>query len=334
MQSLKHVGVAAVTSVMPDKRVILILIFFLFTAFTGCSATNEKSVAVAALTQSEKAETPVKVGGILMDEKAAVIADSIVDIFSEPDIRSERITQALYNQPVSILDEKSGWARVAVVDGSRGWVRTKFLDRNITSIYGRESNHRIVVTSKEKSIFSSPSGGYTVKDVVMGTELLSFNDYSDAYEVYLPGNRTGWLRGSGIMHIEINGRIPVTKKEDFVATALKFKGTSYLLNGLSSMGMDSSGLVYISGRINGLDLSRNIGGQHLSGSSISMEEAREGDLVFFAPGGDTKAPACVGICIGNGSYIYAGRLAGYVLISSLNEANAEGQIIAIRRIFS
>lgn len=319
---------------MPDKRVILILIIFLSTAFTACSATNGKTVAVAALTQSENAGTPVKMDGIPMDEKAAVIADSIVDIFSEPDVQSDRVTEALYNQPVSILDEKSGWSRVAVVDGSRGWVRTKFLDRNITSIYGREYNHRIVVTSKEKSIFSSPSGGYTVKDVVMGTELLSFNDYSDAYEVYLPGNRTGWLRGSGIMHIETNGRIPVTKKEDFVATALKFKGTSYLLNGLSTMGMDSSGLVYISARINGVNLSRNIGGQYLAGSGVSTEEAKEGDLVFLAPDGDTSAPSCVGICIGNGSYIYAGRLAGYVMVSSLNEANIEGQIIAIRRIFS
>ena len=317
-----------------EKRAILFLMMLLFTAFTGCTAAKEKTVPVSAAAQSEESAAPVKVYGIPMDEKAAVIADSMVDIFSEPDVQSERITQSLYNQPVSILDEKSGWARVAVVDGSRGWVRIKFLDRDISSIYGKESNHRIVVTSKEKSVFSSPSGGYTVKDVAMGTELLSFNDYSGAYEVYLPGSRTGWLRGSGLMHIEMNSRVPVTKKEDFVATALKFKGTSYLLSGLSSMGMDSSGLVYISARINGVNLSRNIGGQYLSGSSVDIGEAREGDLVFLAPGGDSKAPACVGICIGNGSYIYAGRLAGYVTISSLNDINMEGQIIAIRRIFA
>ena len=318
---------------MPEKRTILVLMLLLFTAFTGCSAAKEKTVPVSAVAQSDEPAAPVKVYGIPIDGKAAVIADSMVDIFSEPDVQSERITQALYNQPVSILEEKGGWARVAVVDGSRGWVRTKFLDRNISSIYGRESNHRIVVTSKEKSIFSSPSGGYTIKDIAMGTELLSFNDYGDAYEVYLPGNRTGWLRGSGIIHIEMNSKVPVTKKEDFVATALKFKGTSYLLSGLSSMGMDSSGLVYISARINGVNLSRNIGGQYLSGSSVDTEDAREGDLVFLAPGGENNAPACVGICIGNGSYIYAGKLGGYVMINSLNDVNIEGQIIAIRRIF-
>lgn len=316
-------------------RVILVLFILLFAYLTGCTAAKDASTPVLAVSQPEEATGPVKVNGIPMDEKAAVIADSIVDIFSEPDVQSERITQALYNQPVSILDEKSGWARVSVVDGSRGWIRTKFLDRNISSIYGRESNHRIVVTSKEKSVFSSPSGGYTEKDILMGTELLSFNDYDGAYEVYLPGNQTGWLRGSGIMHIDINSKVPVTKKEDFVATALKFKGTSYLLNGLSSMGMDSAGLVYISARINGVDLSRNIGGQYLSGTSISTEEAREGDLVFLASDEDiSAAPTCVGICIGNGSYIYAGKLAGYVTINSLNELNMEGHVVAVRRIFT
>lgn len=317
---------------MPTKRAIFVFILLMFAALTGCSAAEEKTTPVAAVGEPENT-APVRLYGIPVDDRTAVIADSIVDVFSEADVRSERITQALYNQPVSILDEKGGWARVAVVDGSRGWVRTKFLDRNIASIYGRDANHRIVVTSKEKSIFSSPSGGYTVKDVVMGTELLSFNDYNGAYEVYLPGNRTGWLRGSGIMHIEMNNRVPVTKKEDFVATALKFKGTSYLLNGVSSMGIDSSGLVYISAKINGVDLSRNIGGQYLAGSSVDIEEAREGDLVFLSPDGESGTPACVGICIGNGSYIYAGRLKGYVTITGLNEVNMEGEITAIRRIF-
>jgi cell wall-associated NlpC family hydrolase len=268
-----------------------------------------------------------------MDEKAAVINESVVDVFTQPDIRSERVTQAIYNQPVSILDEKNGWTRVAVADGSHGWVRTRFLDRNTASIYGREANHRIVVTSKEKSIYSNPSGGYTVKDVVMGTEFLSFNDYGDAYEVYLPGNRTGWLRGSGIIHIALNEKIPVTKKEDFVATAVKFKGASYLLSGLSSMGMDSAGLVYISARINGVDLSRNLGGQFLAGTKVENGEAREGDLVFLAPEG-AKEPSCVGICIGNGSYIYAGKLVGFVTISGLNDNNPEGSILEIKRIFN
>lgn len=302
--------------------------------FTGCTALPERAASASADPQPAGLGEPVRVAGILMDEKAAVITDSVVDIYSQPDIRAERVTQALYNQPATVLDEKAGWARVAVVDGSRGWIRSKYLDKNVSSIYGREADHRIVVTSKEKSVFSNPSGGYTVKDVTMGTEFLAFNSYGDAYEVYLPGNRTGWLRGSGIIHIALDDKVPVTTKADFVATALKFKGTSFLLNGLSTMGMDSSGLVYISARVNGVNLSRNLGGQYMAGASIKLKDAAEGDLVFLANDSDPDNPTCVGICIGNGTYIYSGKLSGYVTISGLNEENMEGKIIAVRRIFS
>lgn len=320
---------------MRFQKAVITFVVLMF-LFSGCAAFPEKasSAPASADTQPAGPGEPARVDGIPMDERTAVITDSIADIYAQPDIQVERITQALYNQPVTILDEKSGWARVAVVDGSRGWIRTRYLDKNVSSIYGRASNHRIVVTSKEKSIFSSPANGYTVKDVPMGAEFLTFNNYGEAYEVYLPGNRTGWLRGSGIIHIALDEEVPVTTKMDFVATALKFKGTSFLLNGLSTMGMDASGLVYISARVNGVDLSRNLAGQYLAGTSVEIEDAAEGDLVFLAADSDPETPSCVGICIGDGSYIYSGKLNGYVTVCGLKEENREGKIIAVKRIFT
>ena len=71
----------------------------------------------------------------------------------------------------------------------------------------------------------------------MGTEFYAFNSSEDAYEVFLPGNRTGWLKGSGIIRIDpSNDAIPVTDANDFASTALKFKGASFMLNGLTSLG--------------------------------------------------------------------------------------------------
>lgn len=303
-------------------------------SLTGCSAAPGKGAVSALAVQSSASSDADRVDGIPMDGRAAVVADTIVDVFSDSDIQSDRVTQALYNQPVSILEEKNGWSRVAVVDGSRGWVRSKFLDKNTGSVYGHLTDHKIVVTSKEKSIYSSPSSGYTIKEALMGSEFLTFNNQGDAYEVYLPGNKTGWIEGSGIIHVKLDTDVPVTRKEDFVATALKFKGASFLLNGVSSMGIDASGLVYISARINGVDLPRNIEGQYLAGDSIDPSDAGVGDLVFLCPpDAEKQVPASVGICIGNGSYIYADRTKGYVDLCGLDEENPEGQIIAVRRIF-
>ncbi len=191
------------------------------------------------------------------------------------------------------------------------------------------------MTSKEKIVYSNPYGGITQIDAPMGTEFFSFNSSGDSYEVFLPGNKTGWLRGSGIIHIGLNQKVPVTNAEDFAATALRLKGTSYLLNGISVLGIDAPGLVYICARINGIDLPRSIAGQLASGTEIKPEEAQAGDLVFLAGVGENEGDVTgVGICTGSGNYLYAGRKIGYVAVGDIKKDNAEGSIVAARRIFN
>jgi cell wall-associated NlpC family hydrolase len=152
----------------------------------------------------------------------------------------------------------------------------------------------------------------------------------------LPANKTGWLKGSGLIHISLGEMIPVTNPDDFAATALRLKGTSYLLNGLSAMGIDAPGLVFISARINGINLPRTIEGQLASGTEIAVEDTRAGDLVFLAGTGENEGDhvTCVGICTGGGSYLYAGRKTGYVAVGDINRENQDGKVTAARRIFN
>jgi len=316
------------------------LLFFTISILITASGCGAGSVAVSggsgtSIVQGDTYDTEqsLRVNGIFIDASAAVITDTVVDIYTDPDVKSERITQALYNQPVSILEENGNWVRVITVDGSRGWARSKFVDRDTKSIYGRSFMHKIIVTSRDISIFSDPSGGITVKDVAMGTELYTFNNSGTAYEVYLPGNTTGWLRESGIIHVGLSADTPMTSREDFVASALKFKGTSYLLNGLSSMGIDSTGMVYICARINGIDLPRNLEGLKQFGTKIALDATVAGDLVFLSPNDDENNIGSVGICVGNGQFIYADRAAGYVRFDGLNENGSDGKPVFARRIF-
>jgi Cell wall-associated hydrolases (invasion-associated proteins) len=309
--------------------IFLFLMVYLIISAVGCG-TGSTAVSGEAIQKNVKENT---VDGIRIDESTAVIIDTVVDIYGEPDVKSERITQALYNQPVSILEEKDGWCKVITVDGSSGWTRSKFVDRDIKSIYGRNYIHRIIVTSKDKSIYSDYTGGITVKEVVMGTELYVLNSSGTSYEVYLPGNTTGWVRGSGMIHVELNEETPLTSSEDFAASALKFKGTSYLSKGVSSMGIDSTGMTYICSRVNGIKLPRNLKGLEEFGTKIPLEGATSGDLIFLSPSGDEKNIGSVGICIGNGQYIHASKVLGYVRLDGLNESGSEGKPVLARRIF-
>ncbi|NJD03382.1 MAG: SH3 domain-containing protein, partial [Ruminiclostridium sp.] len=227
---------------------IAVLCIISVIALAGCKAA---SLEAAVNNTSPEYQFAVnmsasgKVNGIPVNESTAVVTDIVADVFTEPDVRSRRITQVIYNQAVTVLEEDGGWTRIKAEDGSIGWVRSKFIDMDISSVNGRLYTHRIIVTGKEKSIFSDPTGGITVKEVVTGSVFYAFNNSDSAYEVYLPGNITGWLRGSGIIHVGLGAEVPITSGKDFAASAMKFKGVSYLLNGLSSMGMDSSGMIYI-----------------------------------------------------------------------------------------
>jgi hypothetical protein len=308
---------------------------FIFASVSGCGGkAAETAVINGSAGQSGKAVDYIY--GIPMDENAGVVKVSTADVYAAPDVKSARITQALYNQPVSVRQSEGGWSEVSTVDGCSGWMKTKYIDMDVSSIYGRTFTHRIIVTSREKSIYSDHSGGITIAVAPMGSEYYAFNSYDDAYEVFLPGNKTGWFKGSGIIHVKQGELIPVTNADDFAATALRMKGVSYLLNGLSAMGIDAPGLVYICARINGINLPRTLTGQLTSGIGIKPEDAKAGDLVFVAGTGEGESEkvSCVGICIGGGKYIYAGRKIGYVAISDIDGENEEGTVTTARRIFN
>ena len=318
----------------------------------GC---GERAMQTALEDTGDKAgegsgQTVKFINGIPMDENAAVVTVSVADVYEKPDVKSSRITQVLCNQPVSIISKNNGWTRVKTVSGITGWIRSKFISDDISSISGRIYTYRIVVTSREKTVYSMPGSGATMVDAQMGTEFFAFNSSDDAYEVFLPENRTGWIKGSGIIRIDPPyGEIPVTNASDFAATALKFKGTSFMLNGLTSLGIDAPGLVYICARINGVDLPVTLEGQLNAGVEIPLDKVQAGDLVFLAEkaadvsetedtsetddSGEVKITS-VGICTGGSNYIYAGRKTGYVAIGDLYRENPDGIAVKARRIFN
>lgn len=319
------------------KLLLLALVFSMLSAGCGKKARQTVLEDGGESADKESRQAVEYIDGIPIDENAAVVTVSAADVYEEPDVKSPRVTQVLCNQPVSVISSDSGWARVKTVSGITGWIKLKYITHDISSISGRLFIYRIVVTSREKTVYSSPGSGATMVNAHMGTEFYAFNSSEDAYEVFLPGNRTGWLKGSGIIRIDPpNDEIPVTNPEDFASTALRFKGTSYMLNGLTSTGIDAPGLVYICARINGIDLPATLEGQLNAGIEIPLDRVRTGDLVFMSGPGDSEEEtiSCAGICTGGSNYIYAGRKTGYVAIGDLYRENPDGIAVRARRIFN
>jgi len=332
------------------RSIIIMLILMMFAvSAAGCGSQTADTAAAENEDSTESSAQSVKyIYGIPMDEDAAVVVENVADVYEKPDVSSARITQVLCNQPVHIDSEEGGWSKVKTVSGLTGWIKTKFISDDISSLTGRVFTYRIIVTSREKTVYSGPDGGITMLNAYMGTEFYAFNNISDAYEVFLPGNRTGWLKGSGIIRIPVDDAIPVTNADDFASTALKFKGMSFMLNGMSALGIDAPNLVYICARINGVNVPITLEGQLNTGIQIDIDEVRAGDLVFLSRNsgseysGDSEDSqdnqdreiTSVGICIGGGNYIYAGRKTGYVAIGDIYRENADGIVAEARRIFN
>jgi hypothetical protein len=269
-------------------------------------------------------------------ENIAVVLDTVVDVFREPDITSERVTQAIFNQPVTLLEEKDSWVKVKVVDGYTGWLRSKYIDRDCSSIMKENFTDRAVVTEKTQKVYSSAGGGVTLKDVVMGTELYIKNKKDRYFEVALPGNITGWIETKGTIRVPVESGIPKTSAQDFLATVNKFMETQYLWGGVSAwQGLDCSGLVYICSRINGIDLPRDADMQYefIKTGPQNTSGLKPGDLVFFSSNDELSNVSHVGIYLGEDQFIHASQSAGKVTYGSVNSEYYKKRLKGIRRIF-
>jgi len=306
---------------------------------SGCAS---REAAIDSPSQETKGIPPAESPGAAVDQTAqaayrdglGVVNDTVVDVFRAPDTKSERLTQAIFNQPVEILDRRENWLNVKVVDGYSGWVRSKYVDTDACSLKGENCRFRIVVTAKTKKVCAEAGSGVALKEVVMGTELYSTGQRGGWYEVALPGGRAGWVDGSGCIRVPLDGHIPQTNASDFIFTAKKLKGAVYLWGGISSWGIDCSGLTYICSRVNGVDLPRDADEQFKVGKTVAGIEFMEpGDLIFLSSNEKRTDVSHVMIYMGNNQVIQASSSKGAVVIGPFAENDIKKILVGIKRIF-
>ena len=95
-------------------------------------------------------------------------------------------------------------------------------------------------------------------------------------------------------------------RADLVDTAKGYLGVPYLFGGTTERGFDCSGLTGAVYRLNGLRLPRSSQAQYEAGRPVDLDEARPGDLLFFATAGGSRV-SHVGLYLGQGAFIHAPR---------------------------
>ena len=139
----------------------------------------------------------------------------------------------------------------------------------------------------------------------------------DWYKVLLDG-KTGYVYST---YVALDADKPQASEavSSILDLARDQLGISYVYGGASpSTGFDCSGLVYYCFTKNGYSMNRTASGQYRQGVSVSKEDLKPGDLVFFASTGGWYI-GHVGIYLGDGEFIHASSGGRRIMVSKLSE---------------
>ena len=237
--------------------------------------------------------------------KYACVTTNLLDLWARPEYDSERASQLLYNELVTLGTRKGGFVRVTQADGYKGWADERFLlpilERDALAY--RRSVNAVVASSQVRPTTPPHLLYYGTRLYCKGRRVgLAYCSLADGSSLNLSANAIALFSG--------------IKSKDRTAGAVlrearRFLGVPYLWGGVTPAGFDCSGLVRaVFGRF-GIYLPRDTRDQIKAGQKVARDDIKPGDLLFFR--------RHVGIALGRDRLIHASRGGGGVRVNSLNE---------------
>ena len=290
-----------------------------------------------------------------------VIYHTYADVYAQPDVNSERLTQCMYGEVVRIDQEDTWWYSVKVgpYPELSGWIHKSAMTvLAANALYIKERNLRTITIRQDSGrVFVWPSNAF---EIVMGTELPFIGESEKWYLVRLPTNDIGRIAREAVypsvmVQPLIQSKQPVAQstqpliqpqqpqvqvfweispqRQDIITTAQRFLGKVYIWGGTTPHGVDCSGLSYLVYKLNVIELPRVSWLQFDNdiGKKIGKSELQQGDLVFFHT--YRRGPSHVGIYIGNNQFIHASPSAG-VTTNNLNDPYFKKRYVGAKTLLS
>lgn len=285
----------------------------------------------------------------LYDDSTRAVCVYAANLLSAADIKSDRVSQVLYNEPLILLDEGSpeGFLHVCTQDGLTGYVKTSDVTAGCDAIEPNLHKYKLIVSDMSKNVMSHANNGTLLVQVMMNTVLYADVKSDGVYQVALPDGEEGWISSSGVIELGVNDPVEKVGVRYFVSSVLSFVNAVHIDHGLTMRGLSVEGLAYISASVNGITLPRTMEGQMAMGQRVDLvydavtgvldvTGIAPGDLVFFRDPNDSAsaAPYEMGICTDTGTLIMTTKSRTALQLVTLSDDEVlEGRIIAVRRIF-
>lgn len=290
------------------------------------------------------------------EKRMAVVGTSTCYMRLQPDYESALETQELMGTVVEIVEEKGYWREIESPQPYKAWTTEKTLvEMTPEQLREYQEAPKYIFTAPYGHVYTTPTknnpsaicnlvGGDVMRVAPKIKRSASpSGKHGKWVQVILPSGRRGWVPKKDVRPLEdridirigdsAEGLVSPEKMEAVIHDAYELRGVPYLWGGMSSKGVDCSGLVRICFLMNDILLPRNATQQVKCGKEIEVprkdtegltevqvkeaydaEKAREaiknlvrGDLVFFG-NTETKGITHVGIYLGNGEMIHASHL--------------------------
>lgn len=225
-----------------------------------------------------------------------VTAVAVADVLEEPQAGVPLVTQSLMGWPVQVLGVEGDWFHLQTQDGSPGWARIEHfcLPHRSFTHQNLLLNRAIVRLSPEPATFSQP-----ICSLFLGSLLPLLAEEKTHWKVTLPLGATAYVAKEEALPWPG----PEPSVLNVLSAAAMFSGAPYLWGGMTSRGVDCSGLTYMAYFLNHYPLPRNAEDQYRLGKPVKQDDLLPGDLVFFStidPG-----PSHVGLYQGEGQFLNA-----------------------------
>lgn len=280
------------------------------------------------------------------ERKLGICTRPITQLWNKPEAL-EAADELLCGWIYEVLEEKDGFLRVRTHYGYESWMDAKeYL--SIPKQY-KDRKGLYMVSAHMVDVLAEPRVQGRRMSTLFAGSLVRISEKSrtedDWIRVVLPDGREGWMRthflmprrdGDGFLE---DGRLPgiseaaafvqMGRKENEEALrqeiadrALSFLGTQYRWGGKTAMGIDCSGLAFMSYLMCGILIYRDA--RIMPGFPVReipmgnpAETARKGDLLFF--------PGHVAVSLGEGRFVHATAYpgCGCVTVNSLNEKDPD-----------
>lgn len=202
---------------------------------------------------------------------------NVADIRREPKFQTERTSQALFNEPVDILEEEAGYCRIKSWDQYEGWIAGQFLTEH-DDLDGRASS---VVISNLASAYEKPdTSSARLTSIPYGSQVHG-TDIGEFLKISSERYGEIYISKSDLSGPDAINRKYDSKTNDLAIEAEKFLGAPYLWGGRSFFGIDCSGFAQAIMKRFGISLPRDTKDQIECGEEVNREEIKAGDLLFF-----------------------------------------------------